>query len=305
MKKEFLAEAMDQVSDRHIQDAIDYQKKKHRILRRGWAIVAACLCVVICGAVVWQHTGNAPAQKDPPEAAKKGVTIPPMKVFLSDPEGIAADMVAFIIYEGRCYVEIQQEIEDALVGEHLGTSTGKIDEWTPKEGYVDLAGSVAGDFYAVKGYDPEFMVCMSGYAGRMMLLVNNNGITLNKGTELFENKLHLEGNFDKVRYQSGYDYYNDNGNMRSFGESYEQALVEFVKALNQGKFMLTDDIPLKEGQSDVYGSLETCHLYFQKEDGMVVHLQCFEGGYVQYAGVPDVCIKIDQKVFDAVYDAVD
>ena len=39
---------------------------------------------------------------------------------------------------------------------------------------------------------------------------------------------------------------------------------------------------------------------FYKDDGMIIHLRCFEGDYVQYAGVPDVCVKIDQNVFDAV-----
>lgn len=305
MKKENLTEAMDQISDRHIQEAIGYQKKKHMGLRRGWAIVAACLCVVICGAVVWQQTGTEPMQNNPSTTTKEGVTIPPAKVMLSEPEGVTTDMLAFVIYQGRCYVEIQQEAASDLVGKHLGTATGLIDEWTPEDGYVDLAGSVAGDFYAVKGYDPKFMVCMDVYDGRMILLVNNNGITLNKGEELFEKQLHLAGSFNQVQYQSRHDWYNGNGNIRNFGESYERTLAKFVKALNQGKFMLTDDIPLKEGQSDIYGSLETCHLYFEKEDGMVVHLRCFEGGYVQYVGVPDVCVKIDQKVFDAVCDAVD
>ncbi len=300
MKKEYLAEAMDQVSDRHIEEAAVYQKKRRKFVWKGWAAAAACLCVVICGAAVWQQTGTEPAQNDQPKAAKEGITIPPAKVALSDSEGIAADMLAFIIYEGRCYVEIQQEIEEDLVGERLGTSTGLIDEWTSEDGYVDFAGSVAGDFYAVKGYDPEFMVCMGGYAGKMILLVNNNGITLNKGAELFEEKLHLAGNFDKVQYQSRHDWYNENGNIRTFDKSYDQGLAKFVEALNQGKFMRTDDIPLEKGQTDVYDTLEICHLYFYKEDGMTVHLRCFEGGYVQYAGVLDACVKIDQKVFDAV-----
>ena len=76
-----------------------------------------------------------------------------MEVSLSANENAA--MLAFFIYQGRCYVQYEWiDHGDALVGEYLGTATGLIDEWTPQEGYVDLAGSVQGDFYAVNGYDP-------------------------------------------------------------------------------------------------------------------------------------------------------
>ena len=81
------------------------------------------------------------------------MTIPPLEVSLSSE--LAADMIGFFIYEGRCYVQYNH-IDNGtdLIGEYLGTATGLIDEWTPKEGYVDFAGSVRGDFYSVKGYDP-------------------------------------------------------------------------------------------------------------------------------------------------------
>ena len=60
----------------------------------------------------------------------------------------------------------------------MGTATGLIDEWTPKEGYVELAGSVSGDFYTVNGFDPTFLLCMKEDGDAIQLFVCNSGITL-------------------------------------------------------------------------------------------------------------------------------
>ena len=72
----------------------------------------------------------------------------------------AETSVSFAFCWSSLYYENFSEAE-GIVGEHLGTVTGMIDEWTPEEGYVDFAGSICGDFYSVKGYDPEFMLCIS------------------------------------------------------------------------------------------------------------------------------------------------
>ena len=49
----------------------------------------------------------------------------------------------------------------------------------PEDGYVDLAGSIGGDFYAVNGYDPEFMLCMKSDNGNLQLYICNNGLPSN------------------------------------------------------------------------------------------------------------------------------
>lgn len=85
-----------------------------------------------------------------------------------------------------------------------------------------------------------------------------------------------------------------------FFERSEQAIDDFVAALNEGGFMLMDDIPLPEEETDIYDALEICRLYFQMKDDMTVVLRCFEGGYVQYTGIGDVCLKIDRKLFDSI-----
>ena len=111
----------------------------------------------------------------------RAVYIPEMKAELGVPKDVIMDMLAFFIYEGRCYVQ-DQYYEDGLplVGDYVGASVGLIDEWTSEDGYVDYAGSVAGDFYEVKGYDPSFMLCMKFDNGAVETFIHNNGISLGK-----------------------------------------------------------------------------------------------------------------------------
>ena len=130
----------------------------------------------------------------------KGVTIPKLEVSLSAES--SADMLGFFIYQGNCYVHYDWIYDDVdIIGKHLGAATGLIDEWTPRDGYVEFAGSVKGDFYEVKGYDPSFMLCMKHTDGSISLYVCDTGITLKYGSELYTDRLDLAGNYTSVQYE--------------------------------------------------------------------------------------------------------
>ena len=216
----------------------------------------------------------------------------------------AADMIGFFIYQGRCYVQYEW-IYDAvdIVGEYLGTATGLIDEWTPKEGYVELAGSVRGDFYAIKGYDPAFMLCMKEADGVVSVYICNTGITLKYGSELYEERLHLSENLEAVQYEShvSWDF--------SRGERYQMnsvndIVLDFIKEMDSAEFMLSDSIPLEEGQTSI-ADTELYHLYFQMENGMIIHLRLRENGYVRFDGLRDLCVKVSEESYLALQKLLD
>ena len=157
------------------------------------------------------YLDNGQLLKTPPSAAQtaKGITIPKAEVTLSQPDGVAADMLAFFIYQGRCYLQYDWlDHGSDLVGEKVGTATGLIDEWTPKEGYVELAGSVSGDFYTVNGFDPTFLLCMKEDGDAIQLFVCNSGITLYQGSELFEERLGLFNGLKAVTYEEEDSWFN-------------------------------------------------------------------------------------------------
>ncbi len=224
-----------------------------------------------------------------------------MEVTLSKRDDAAMDMVPFLIYGGRCYVGFDWLTDaDSLIGDYLGTATGLIDEWTPRDGYVELAGSISGEFYEVLGYDPSFLICRPLDSGELLLLVNNNGITLRTGAELFDDRLRLLDGWESVTYQSRYDWYYGTDESELFSEDDRALLDAFFAALCAADALPESAIELPAGASNIYDDLEICHLFVEIGNGMTIHLRCFAGGYVMYAGLRGVCVQIPADVFDAV-----
>ena len=226
-----------------------------------------------------------------------GVVIPPREVSLARSE---ADMIAFFIYEGRCYVQTSHVYPDpGLPDRHLGTITGAIDEWTPKDGYVDFAGSITGDFYSVKGYDPEFLLCQKYNDGTVMLYVCDSGITLKKGADLYTDRLHLKGRFREVQGESRDSWFNSK-NERFRADAQDSAVARFIDALNEGTFIPRDEVPSKDEWKMIFDEREKEHLYFEMDDGTEVQLRLLDGGYVFYQGILDACVQIPEDVMEDV-----
>ena len=239
----------------------------------------------------------------------RGLTIPPAQVYLGYSEDVAMDMMAFFIYGGRSYVEYRRVIDErgTLLGDYVATATGLIDEWTPEDGYVELAGSVSGEIYTVQGYDPAFMLCMkeeSGAGDVLLLYVNDSGITLNSGADLFRYRLMLDGHYAYIQYETRESWNYGLGQLKTLPESAGAVWDAFRKALNQGVPILIRDIPLDEGESNLYDSRECYHLYIHKADGVVVHLRLFEGGYVSFQGIWTVAFQVEQEAFDGLLQSL-
>lgn len=328
MKREKISDSLNQLDETYVEEAANYKKKvKKQPYRKAlisFGAAAACFCIVLGGITIWhnhradlkgQNPGNstgtdsnnpvANAGVSRPQVSEAGVMIPKMEVTLSTPDGVEADMIGFFIYQGRCYTQYEWlETEADLVGEYLGTATGMIDEWTPAEGYVELAGSVSGDFYSVNGYDPSFMLCMKWDDGSVSTYINNNGITLNKGADLFEERLHMTNRYTYIEYQTREDWYLGLGKPVLLEESHTEIVDDFVDALNNSDFMLLSDIPLEDDNANVYDSKEIYHLFFHMEDGMTIHLRLFEGGYVSLQGMYEVCVKMDAAPFEGLIEVL-
>ncbi len=221
-------------------------------------------------------------------AAPDGVTIPPEEVTLGRTDGIEVDMSAFFIYNGHCYAECGYVENGELVGDYVGTATGMIDEWTPEDGYVELAGSVNGDFYTVNGYDPSFMLCMrsSGDENWTQLFTSSTGITLTDGGDIYDERLHIKGRVVSARYRTWSDYFYGN-------EIYEDVDMETVNslidALCSAPCVLTSDVPLPPDASTIWKTAEGI-LYLTLDDSLPVELYTFSGGYVMYSGLRGACV---------------
>ena len=232
------------------------------------------------------------------QEAVEGVMIPRMEVVLDKDSGTKMDMLAFFIWQGRSYVEYERDMVDVdFVGEYLGTATGLIDEWTKKDGYVDFAGSINGDFYAVEGYDPSFMLCMKRENGLVSTFVNDNNMTLYTGEDLFEERLHLRGNYEVVKYQTRDDWQRSTGVIGELAEADLEIVERFVDAVNEAPFLLTEDVHLEKGEKNIYGR-EIYHMFFEMANGMTVHMRLYKGGYVRFEGLIPACVQVDADVFE-------
>ena len=267
---------------------------------RKWAALAASVCVLIIVGTLWngslskvkfdQADGNlstGDAQKENlldveedildvndmnvfvPENNKGEVMIPPLKIELGRDDGSKIEYIGFFIYEGRCYVQTCEYMTKEVVGEYVCSTKALVHEWSKEDEYVELTGSINAKFYEVRGVNPQFMLCTVYENGVVETFVHNNGITLNKGWELLEDRLGLvidgTGKYDK-----------------------------FLTAFGEADFLYRKDIPIKTQAEDIL------HLYIQTEEGVPLHFELLGEGYVSYYGLNQVCVKIDERIYNEV-----
>ena len=317
---------LDAIGAAEDQDILLAQKKKRKYRWIPWA-AAACLLLAVGAGVLLRHSVPLPPQdaaapaKSTQTMPKPGVWIPAIE--LPTPQETAmADMIAFVMYQGKMYTDAEMYSEEesprleGLLGEQIGESTGTIDEWSDEAEYArEFASNVPGAVYTVQGYDPDFRLCVrrdftddSG-VHRMWLhfLERLNGIRLSTGADLFEDRLHLRGNVTSIQWQAHSDWDWNLGGIQDAAIS-EDVWNAFLDAMDAGQFVDThrpDGEPFYEGRahSSVYDTPNQAHLFLTMTDGTRVELRLIEGGYVGYAPLGWYFVQIPGEAFDAVYAA--
>ena len=269
MKNDRLSRCLGDIDEKFIDEAADYKKKGRK---RGVYYLAAALaaCILIVVAAQVRPSGVAeprPATESPgpgsiaasPDA---GVYIPAVEL----PEtqnGLAMDMIACVVYNGAVYTQgAWLEDASALLGEYLGRATGGIDEWSDESEYsVEFAGTVAGELYAVKGYDTIFRICCLNDDGSALLLERLNGITLDTGADLFETRLHLPERLEALSFLTHEDWNKAAKNYRT-PELSEETISAFLDELCAGQFVYT-----WESERGIYDSAVQGHLVCALSDG--------------------------------------
>lgn len=305
MKNDRLSRCLGDIDEKFIDEAADYKKKGRK---RGVYYLAAALaaCILIVVAAQVRPSGVAeprPATESPgpgsiaasPDA---GVYIPAIELPETQ-DGLAMDMIACVVYNGAVYTQgAWLEDAPALLGEYLGRATGGIDEWSDESEYgVEFAGTVAGELYAVKGYDTGFRICCLNDDGSALLLERLNGITLDTGADLFETRLHLPERLEALSFLTHEDWNKAAKNYRT-PELSEETVSAFLDELCAGKFVYT-----WESERGIYDSAVQGHLFCALSDGTTVELRLIEGGYVGYQELGWYFVKMPGDVFDAVLAA--
>ena len=240
---------------------------------------------------------------------ESGVYIPAIKIEPVE-ENVMADMVAMVVYNGRVYVGAYQwdnpmpYIENAvLLGEYVGTGNNKITCWSDEKDYEgQFASNTPYDFYTVNGYDPVFRLAavMDFEDGKEIMFFDClNGIWLHTGADLYENLLHITGNYNTVLYQLHEDWDYGKGNYKTLSAVSEEDIAAFVEALKKGPFVdFSEDI---ESRNKLYDGRQA-HLFFQMHDGTTVGMRLLEGGYVSFRGT-SAYVYMPGEIFDVIFNA--
>ena len=285
MRGQDLLEKIEGIDPAYVEAADAKPKAARRWVK--WGALAACAVLALAGFGILRQPYAPKGGDDCIRVSENGVTIPEMKLSLS--ADAAADMIGFFIYQGRCYVQYERiDHPQSIVGDYLGTATGLIDEWTPKEGYVELAGSVAGDFYAVEGYDPAFLLCMKEEDGAVSTYLCNTGITLKYGSELYEDRLHLSENYEAILSETPASWFDSKGERYPVEDS-RGVVDSFLAQLNAAEFMPWSQVALDDSMLYL--------VTFRMKNGTTVSLLLYENGYVRFAGVSEVCVQVPQDTF--------
>lgn len=346
-KAKRIMRAVGGIDDNYIAEATPTDKSTVPVVRFApwlrWAMpVTACLVIAI-GIFAWRYSqfipndgnsgdsilstsnDNTPANYNP-VAPPHGVDIPKIEL-PQNTLGVEMDMIGLFVYQGRIYTQAAWYRGDeavaaisGLIGEKVGYATGNINEWSTQDEYAaEFAGSVVGDVYTVKGYEPQYRLCMTGsYTdddGSIIQWVNFyewlNGYQLTNGCNLFvfDSLMEINGgeiiskNWSHTKCQDHENWNHAPENeyvYRDLSDISDDDVASFLYNVYVGIF---EDVHETFSEGDFYKTERRAHLYVYMNDNTVIELQLFEGGYVGYRHLGWYFVKIPGEAFDRVFNA--
>ena len=305
---------------KRIEEETEARRKRKRAVTKVLTPVMGLCLVAMLGVGIWQSgtlgRSDAPSQDG---SSIAGTTDDTKYAVYTDsvhlPEntsGIAADMIGCLVYKGKVYTQsadfYQYDAATAqqLVGEYVGEAKEILhclDYGYSQENWnVEFASTYSGPVYKVKGYSEEFRLCIyvnNGQEEWLQILDNYDGIGLNTGADLFEERLHIMGNVESVAYRTHDDWEEPNSEKPFTGVT-EEEMNGFFRELCSSPFVRIDP----ESNPGFYERAETQgHLYLHMKDGTVVELRLLDGGYVGSESLGWIFVKMPGQRFDAVLAA--
>ena len=303
------------------------RKKKRAVTRVLTPVISLCILAML-GIGVWQagilgqpdvplqgaasnqsgismsNTSSTTSEKDKHAVYTDSIKLP------ENTSGVETDMIGCLVYRGKVYTQsadfytYNSVIAEQLVGEYIGEAKGTLDEWSSQEEWAtEFASTYSGSVYKVNGYREDFRLCIYVDVGDeqwLQFLDNYDGIGLNTGADLFEERLHITGNVERVTYKTHYDW--NEGNPSSYKNLTgitEEQLEDFLRKLCNSPFERFDHI----NYSHFYQAETQGHLYLHMKDGALIELRLIEGGYVGCQSLGPIFVKMPGDLFNIVLSA--
>lgn len=224
--------------------------------------------------------------------------------------GAEYDMIGCLVYKGSVYTQgstvVDEAYAESLVGEYVGEAKGTLDEWSSQaEWATEFASTYSGSVYTVKGYDENFRLCLwigTDDAKWLQIMENFDGIGLNTGNDLFEERFHIKNNIASVTYLTHYDW-NYNGyfehEYKPLDSVTQEQLDEFVDTLCASPFVHID----YDESPEFYDTEKQGHLFLKMDDGTQIELRLIDGGYVGYQGLGWFFVTMPGEIFETILNA--
>jgi len=210
--------------------------------------------------------------------------------------GSMTDEALYFTFDGFFYCQPGIDLPEELVGEKLGYITSAIREPEVEEGMLVGRGNFVAEVYAVKGYDPSFMLGVKGVYGDLSAYICQGGFIVKYGHEIFRDELHLPGDHTQVRYQTKADYLGSSGEYRTLED--HDAVERFLAQLCAAEFLPTEETLTTE-EFPSYWYRGGYYLQFIRSDGTTTTLRLYDGGWVSFTGMNMICVKIPEAEYEA------
>lgn len=298
-----------EMADSVLQRVNDYEKnriiKKEKIKKIAVPVICTSLCVVFAAGFYFGRTNiNKPNDGN-------GVFVPAIEIH--EKEESAASMAhRMVVFNGNVYTDSTDHFQwiygdiEVLTDKFLGNSINMIDEWSDKSFYEkDFYSTDNGEIYSVKGYDTDFRLIMKteyedengNKKTSYSLMERLNGISLNKGGELFGDRLRIKDNIKSVKFLNHNDWDNGIHNYKSLDNVSDENINAFIDELYAGEFEYA-----YKTNPEIYDTNAQVHIYIELNDGTTVTLRLIDGGYVGYDKMPWFFVKIPGDIFNIIFN---
>lgn len=261
------------------------------------------------------------------DAENGGIFMPKVKFSVPDNTIEACRAYGIIAYNDKMYTSnetISLEKNVNLKGKFLGNVNSIMDLYMKSDYYLNATSTgmpylekfieeqtninpntYIGDYivdnysevYEVNGYDTDFRICTYNEKENSIKIFQRlNGITVKYGKDIFNDRLKIKGNFEKIEYQYYPDWYHGKKDYKKFKNVTIEDINIFLDEINNAEFIDSSNLGLSSLNK------KYALLYFTMKDGTTTKLSLIEGGYVSYDGLYNIIIKLETETFDKIFN---
>ena len=209
--------------------------------------------------------------------------------------------IGFIKYNGTVYL-YHDTCPDAreLLGEYLGRIENTANPGTPLEEIPDMTSYEKGDFYAVKGFDPAYLICrVDGKEVSVFISHDTEGVTC--GRDVLETRFHASLLFTSLVYEGTESVFNGYCERYALDPEYNSYVLDMLAALDEGEWIgpYTDE-NMDEWLAIMNSEQWRLSLSLGK---LRIGITVFEGGYACVHQYPNTClIRFDAEKIKPFWD---